>query len=326
MLDRERDRLGLGRLEKIDPRTVWTNEAHGLTPWLLENLDLLGEQLGIEIQPTQREVPVGSFSLDVLGEDASGRRVIVENQLEPTNHGHLGQLLVYASGLEAAVVIWLTPTFRDEHRRALDWLNERTDDDVNFFGVELDVVRIGASPPAPVFRVVAQPNDWQKALKRPTGLTNQTQSRHDFFEAVMDEVLALNPTFHRPKVGYDNWVSMASGPFGYYAVSFASGGRFRAETYLDLGSRFPDGAKIVFDELQTTDRTTIDGLFPGEVVNWERLEGKRACRIAVYREAPAYSDDEDLRGAVDWAAQRIGRFMKHDERFRAVAIAVRSRQ
>jgi Domain of unknown function (DUF4268) len=243
--------------------------------------------------------------------------------LEPTNHGHLGQLLVYASGLEAAVVIWLTPTFRDEHRRALDWLNERTDDDLNFFGVELEVVRIGESPPAPVFRVVAQPNDWQKALKRPTGLTNTAQSRHDFFELVMDAVLARQPTFHRPKVGYDTWVSMASGPFGYYSVSFASGGRFRVETYLDLGSRMPDGAKAVFDELEQRDRPSIEAAFPGEDVSWERLEGKRASRVAVYREAPDYENNADVQSAVEWATERLIRFMNFDERFRSVATGVK---
>jgi hypothetical protein len=318
----EHDKLGLGRLERVDPKTVWKHEAHDLTPWVLENLDLLGERLGIEIQPSQREVSVGSFSLDVLGEDTSGRPVIVENQLEPTNHNHLGQLLVYASGLEAAVVVWLTPTFRDEHRRALDWLNERTDDDVNFFGVELEVVRIGDSPPAPVFRVVAQPNDWQKALKRPKGLTSLAQSRHDFFELVMDAVLAKLPTFHRPKVGYNNWVSMASGPFGSYSASFTADGRFRVETYLDLVSP-PDGTKLVFDQLTETDRPSIDAAFPGEDVSWERLDGKRASRVALYRQAPDFDDETDIQGAVEWAAERLVRLMGFDERFRAVATAVK---
>lgn len=166
-----KDKLGLGRLKQVDPRVVWKSEAHDLTPWLVENLDLLAEALQIEIVPTQREVAVGTFWGDVLGEDPSGRPILVENQLEPTDHGHLGQLLVYASGLEAAVVVWLTPTFRDEHRRALDWLNERTDDQVHFFAVELGVLQIGDSAPAPNFRVVARPNEWQKALKRPTGVS-----------------------------------------------------------------------------------------------------------------------------------------------------------
>jgi hypothetical protein len=180
------DERGLGRLEQVDPRTVWKSEAGDLTPWVIEHLDLLAISLGIEIVPVEREKRVGSFALDVLGEDVAGRPVIVENQLEPTDHAHLGQLLVYASGLGAAIVIWLTPSFRDEHRSALDWLNERTDDGVYFFGVELGVVRIDGSPPAPIFRVVARPNDWQKAVKSGTGISAVAQSRHDFFERLIE--------------------------------------------------------------------------------------------------------------------------------------------
>ncbi len=122
----------------------------------------------MQLTPTQREVRVGNYR-------TSSARTRVDapsslrTSLNPTDHSHLGQVLVYASGLEAAVVIWLTPSFRDEHRRVLDWLNERTDDTVDFFGVELDVERIGESSPAPVFRIVAQPNDWQKAVKSQTG-------------------------------------------------------------------------------------------------------------------------------------------------------------
>jgi hypothetical protein len=318
-----RDSLGLGRIEKVDPRAVWRHEAHALTPWVLENLDLLGEQLGIEIQPSQREVPVGSFSLDVLAQDPSGRPVIIENQLEATNHSHLGQLLVYASGLEAVVIVWVTPTFRDEHRRALDWLNERTDDEVNFFAVELEVVKIGDSPPAPVFRVVAQPNNWQKALKRPQGLTGLNQSRHDFFERVMDAILAKTPTFNRPKVGYENWLSMASGPFGSYGVSFAAGGKLRVEIYIDMVAP-PDGAKVLFDSLQEKLSSQLNGVFLDEEVSWERIDGKRASRIALYSIAPDLDDEEATSRAVDWAADRLVRLMQFDAFLRNEAQSVKT--
>jgi len=317
----DKDKLGLGRLERVDPKSVWKHEAYDLTPWVLENIELLGEALGIEIQPAQREVAVGGFSLDVLGEDANGRPVIIENQLEATNHMHLGQLLVYASGLEAAVVIWLTPTLRDEHRRALDWLNERTDELVDFFGVELDVVKIGVSAPAPIFRVMVQPNDWQKALKRPTGLSDTAQGRHDFFEQVMDAILAKRPTFHRPKVGYDNWTSMASGLFGFYSLSFAAGGLLRAEVYLDTGDQAT--TKMLFDEL-AADKAALEGAFPGEELSWERLDNKRASRVALYRKAPDLSDESQVTDARDWATERLLGFMNLDSRLRASAAAAKS--
>ena len=118
-------------------------EAGDFTPWLAENLDVLADELGLVLKLVSTEVPVGNFFLDIQAETEDERPVIIENQLARTDHGHLGQLVVYASGLEASVVIWVAPDFRDEHRRALDWLNERTDTGVDFFGVEVGVVQIG---------------------------------------------------------------------------------------------------------------------------------------------------------------------------------------
>jgi hypothetical protein len=314
------DKTQLGRVDNVDPRTVWPHEARDLTPWVLDNIQLLGEELGIDIRPTQREVAVGNFSLDVLGEDSGGHAVIVENQLEATDHTHLGQLLVYASGLEAAVVVWLTPKFRDEHRRALDWLNERTDEQVNFFGVELQLIRIGDSPPAPLFRVIARPNDWQKAVKR--GLTATAQTRHDFFEQAVDALVAKVPTVIRPKVGYKSWVSLARGPFGSYAIAFTAAG-LRAEAYLDM--TIPsDGAKRLFDRLVSSEKAVIEGAVPGDDVSWERLDGKRACRIAVYHDAPDFADDVDVAATADWAADRLAKLLTFETLLRETAQAVRA--
>lgn len=314
------DALGLGRLERLDPRTVWRNEATDLTPWLLENLDVLAEALGTEIIPTQREVRVGDFKLDILGEDPAGRPIIIENQLEATDHSHLGQLIVYASGLEAAVVVWITPRFRDEHRRALDWLNERTDENVYFFGVELDLVRIGSSPPAPTFRLLAQPNDWQKAVKSQTGVSDKARARHDFFAQALDAIAGIHPRFNRPKIGYDNWLNMASGPFGSYALSFASGERLRAEVYLDTGDH--ETTKALFDYL-ARDQAAIQEAM-GLQLSWERLDEKRASRVATYREAPDLAIADEAKVSADWAAASIVRFINTlDERLRQQAQALR---
>jgi hypothetical protein len=168
--------FALGRLEQVDPRSVWRHEALNFTPWLLENADRLGEALGVELELTRAEHAVGGYSLDLIGRDlTNGTVVIVENQLADSDHSHLGQLLTYAAGTSAATIVWLTTAFRDEHRQAMTWLNEHTDEDTHFFGVELQVVRIGESVPAPLFRVVAEPNDWQKAVKR--SASNSTSGR-----------------------------------------------------------------------------------------------------------------------------------------------------
>jgi hypothetical protein len=164
--DQALDGAGLGRLRRVaQPRDVWPTEAADFTPWLAANLDVLADELGMALALVATEVPVGEFRLDIKAETADGKIVIVENQLERTDHGHLGQLLVYASGLEAAIVVWVAPSFRDDHRRTLDWMNERTDEAVSFFGVEVAIVQIADGPRAPVFEVVSRPNDWQKQVK-----------------------------------------------------------------------------------------------------------------------------------------------------------------
>ena len=147
------------------------SEAGDFTPWLAQNIDVLADELGMTLTVTATEVPVGEFRLDILAIDDEQRNVIIENQLERTDHSHLGQCIVYASGLEAATVVWVAPVFRDDFRRRtrLARATERTDLGVNFFGVEVGVVEIGeGGPRAPVFEVVSRPNDWQKAVKSRT--------------------------------------------------------------------------------------------------------------------------------------------------------------
>jgi Domain of unknown function (DUF4268) len=162
----EIERLGLGRLERLDLKSFWGEQLPDLTPWFLQNIDLLGETLGIDITPLEQEVDVDTGAFNVLGADATGRPIVIENRLEATDHNQLGQMIVHASGLDAAVVIWVAPRFHEEFRRGLDWLNDRTDQKVDFFGVEIGLVRIGRSLPAPVLDVVVQPRNWRKGGRR----------------------------------------------------------------------------------------------------------------------------------------------------------------
>jgi hypothetical protein len=162
----EIERLGLGRLERLDLKSFWGEQLPDLTPWFLQNIDLLSETLGIDITPLEREVDVDTGAFKVLGADATGRPIVIENRLEATDHNQLGQMIVHASGLDAAVVIWVAPRFHEEFRRGLDWLNDRTDQKVDFFGVEIGLVRIGRSLPAPVLDVVVQPRNWRKSGRR----------------------------------------------------------------------------------------------------------------------------------------------------------------
>jgi len=177
----------LGRLTPVDPRGVWVNEARDLTPWLLANWDHLANALGIELELTASEHPVGGFSLDLVGRDLTHDSVLmVENQLEGSDHGHLGQLVTYAAGTGAATIVWIATTFREEHRQALDWLNEHTYPDIRLFGIQLEVVKIGDSLPAPVLHVVSQPNDWQKRVRSATAAARPGPNRPNISTSGLD--------------------------------------------------------------------------------------------------------------------------------------------
>ncbi|HET7485599.1 MAG TPA: hypothetical protein VFJ64_09515 [Solirubrobacterales bacterium] len=172
----ERDELAAGSAEdtprfgQLRPLAAssaegWDHEAHDFTPWLAENIELLGEELGLVLRLKEREAAVGRYSLDLLLEDAQGRTVIVENQFGKTDHDHLGKLLTYCAGTEAEVAVWLSESLTDEHVAALEWLNENTVAGVGFFGVELGLLKIDDSRPAPRFRVVVKPNEWKKRAR-----------------------------------------------------------------------------------------------------------------------------------------------------------------
>ena len=144
----------------MELRDVWPLEDKNFTPWLAENLNELGEELGLTLESPRTEIDVGQYRLDILAEEAEGGKVAIENQLGWTDHRHLGQLLTYAGGVEAEYVVWVAGTFTAEHRAAIDWLNRLNPEKVWFFGVEVRAIRIGYSNPAPDFRVVAAPKDW----------------------------------------------------------------------------------------------------------------------------------------------------------------------
>ena len=183
------DEIVIGRLRAVPAREVWRHEALDFTPWLLDNADVLSEVIGLDLELDTAEHAVGDFSLDLIGRDRiSGDLVIVENQLEQSDHTHLGQIMTYAGGTDAAHVVWVAPSFRPEHRRALEWLNERTDEATRFFAVEVKAVRIGDSPYAPLLSLAVQPNDWGKQVRtKAVQQSHSTWSSSDLMPAVRAE-------------------------------------------------------------------------------------------------------------------------------------------
>ena len=190
----------LAKIERVDLREAWPNEAQHFTPWLAANIGELSEALGMDLELQEIEASVGGYSLDVLATDSNRTRpVIIENQLETTDHDHLGKLLTYAAGYDASVVVWLTREFRDEHRQALDWLNQHTDEDTEFFGVVVELWRIGDSLPAPHFKLVAAPNEWRKntaAKNRADGEARRTSIRGTQYREFFDSLISKLPENH----------------------------------------------------------------------------------------------------------------------------------
>ncbi len=180
----------LGSLQKVELREIWASESSDFTPWLTrpENLKLLGDTIGIELDLDSQEKEVGPFRCDIVCKDADGRVVVIENQIEDTDHSHLGQLLTYAAGLDAIIVVWVAQEFTEEHRAAIDWLNENINTGVSFFAIEIEAWKIGDSAPAPKFNIVAKPNKWSHTIKQSVksgDLTETQKLRIEYWAALI---------------------------------------------------------------------------------------------------------------------------------------------
>ena len=236
--------VDLGKIERLELKTVWPHEAHDFTPWLSDNLDALGQELGLDLEFRGREVPVGPFFLDILAHDTGNDRpVVIENQLESTNHQHLGQLLTYASYFDSYAAVWLTRDFRDEHRGALDWLNQKTDEDTQFFGVAVEAWTIDGSRAAPHFKVIAAPNAWSKiATKRRrnagAGVSLRGEEYRIFYQSIVDTLRETYQFTNRMVGAPRAWMSFPSGFSGIqYNPCFVHRRNIvRVEVYVSRGN------------------------------------------------------------------------------------------
>ena len=297
---------GFGRIEKVDLREAWPHEAADFTPWLAEHISELGDALGLELELQSQEAAVGRFSLDLLARtSAPNRTVIIENQLEATNHDHLGKLLTYAGGFDANVIVWVSRDFRDEHRQALDWLNQHTDDDTEFFGVVVEVWKIDGSRPAPHFKMVATPNEWRRETAHSVQVGNASDKNRrykTFFQGLIDTLRERGFTNAR-KGQPQSWYlfSAGHGQRIQYGATFAQGKRARVEVYIDNTDK--DWNKNLFDQLIERKELIVSEL--SEELEWERLGHRRASRIAVVREGSIDDDQETLKEIENWMVDKL---------------------
>ena len=298
----------LAKIENVDDlRQVWENEAVDFTPWLEKNIDQLGAALGMDLEIQDREASVGTFSLDLLAHDGNGRPVIIENQLEATDHSHLGQLLTYAAGFDASVIVWITKEFRDEHRAALEFLNGRTGEDTDFFGVAVEVWKIDDSRSAVNFDLVVTPNDWQKQARRDSAPSELGEKYREFFQPLMDILREEYQFTNARRAPTDTFYEFSSGFTGVrYSVSITQKGPARTYLYIDKGDK--DWNESLFDQLIERKEAIEAGL--GEPLDWRRLESYRACRILAGRQASIYDDDNPLKETREWMIDRLLAFKR----------------
>lgn len=290
----------LARLSQVDVRNIWTTEAGDFTPWLAreENLALLGDTVGIELELEATEKDVGPFRADILCKDtATGHWVLIENQLARTDHTHLGQLLTYAAGLKAVTIIWIADRFTEEHRAALDWLNEITDDRFNFFGLEIELWRIADSPVAPKFNMISKPNDWTKTIGSAANridendLTDTKLLQQEYWAALRELLLDRKGPVKPQKPLPQHWANFAVGRSNFSLHALVNTQRQVIAANL---SCYGDDAKPHFYML-TDDKEAIEREM-GQPLVWEELPNKKVSRISLERPA-------DPTNKTDWPTQ-----------------------
>ena len=301
----------LGLLERVDVKDVWSHEAQDFTPWLAkeENLKLLGEALDIDLAPSAEEQPVGPYRADILAkrtDTPDEHFVLIENQLEKTDHSHLGQLMTYAAGLKAATVVWIAARFTAEHRAALDWLNEITAPQFAFFGLEIELWRIAGSPQAPKFNVVAQPNEFVRAVggtvDEAVGKTKQVQQR--YWAALSDVLIARKGGVRPQKPLPQHWTSFAAGRSGtWLGASVDTRGK---KISVEFAIRGPEG-KVWYDQIEAQ-KANVEAAISSSL-SWERLPNRKMSRVAAYLAADPM-DESDWSRQHTWLAENLESFKR----------------
>lgn len=288
---------------------MWLSEARDFTPWLAEHLEQLGSAIGMELELVRRESDAGDFSIDLLARDLGRDRfVVIENQLTPTDHSHLGQSITYAAHVDAVAVVWVCREFREEHRAALDWLNKGLRATTEFFGVVVEVLRIDESRPAVNFRAVAAPAG--RSTRRSVPGEEQEPSAKGqryqaFFQRLID-TLREKHHFTNARAGQpQSWYSFSSSVRGFvYGVNFPSGERVCAELYIDGGDEDWNLEALRVLRAQAAE---IEKEF-GEKLDWQEMENRRACRVALYRKGSIMDPQDKLDEYMAWGIEKILRF------------------
>ena len=273
--------MKIGKLQEVEIRDLWHHEQYDFSAWLVkdDNIALLNEKLGLTLVDINTEAYAGAYRCDIVAVDeTTGIKVIIENQLENSNHDHLGKIITYASGLDAKVIVWIVKEARDEHRSAIEWLNNNTSKDINFFLIELHAYKIGDSYPAPMFQIIEQPNDFIKESKnnKSADAMNKRQSeRVEFWTMFNEHIINRGKPFSVRKATTDHWYDIAIGT----SAAHISVTLVNKDSYVGV-ELYINSNKALFDKLYE-DREEIEERL-GFKLDWQRLDNAKASRI-LYR-------------------------------------------
>lgn len=297
--------MDFGKIVEVPLRDLWPGEATHFTPWLAANLQLVSEKLGLELELESVESAAGDFSADIVAADvATNRRVIVDNQYGGTDHRHLGQILTYSSVLNASVVIWIAEKIRSEHKSAIDFLNQNLRQTLQVFALEANIIRIDDSKLAFGLKIVCMPTEASTSAISTSPDATETQEKYrSYFQSLLDELRNVHKFTNARAAQPQNWYTFTSdnSKVYKYSTSFAQGGRVRAEVYIDTGDKLRNEA--IFDELHAQ-KEAIETAY-GSALEWEKLEAKRACRIAVYIDGDIDVDSEKLAEIKKWVVTNL---------------------
>lgn len=303
--------MKIGKLEKVDIRDLWKGEATDFTPWLAkeENIAQLGEAVGIELEVIEQERNVGPFRADILCRNRiDDHYVLVENQLERTDHTHLGQILTYAAGLDAVTVIWIAKQFTEEHRATIDWLNRITDEQFNFFGIEIEAYKIEESLPAPLFQIVCKPNDWSRTVRTAAASQDLTETKflnQEYWTAMKSYFESKGTFLKSQKPSPQHWSNFALGKsdFNLSAIMSVRDNFIRADLYINTETSKEDFRKL-------KEKYQQDSLhFISDNVIWEEVPDKKMSWIYL-KKAANVKDRKDWANQHQWFMETLEKFDK----------------
>ena len=291
----------LVKLVPVKLGEVWEHEARDFSSWLVqqENLDALGEQLGIEIEPLGTEVESGRFRIDILAkESTTDERIVIENQLEPTNHDHLGKVITYAAGYDARYLIWIVEEVLPEHLKAIEWLNEHLDESIRCFLIRIEVWQIGDSKAAPRFEVVSVKNDWVSTLKQSASKSEFSAlqlKQLDYWEKFIDFSKRIDPSMKYYKPGARQWLNYSiNDPIAHIALTLQSQkNRLGAELYIERD-------KNLLQFLKERESEISKAL--GDDIDW--FSANVASGMRIVRFVPDIFDESSLESHFEWMYEK----------------------